>query len=56
VPSNDFVPVKAMVIDYEQAFEPLIVEIIGRLDEIGDEVDGVISEAERKQMITKLES
>lgn len=43
-------------IRYDISDEELIVEIIGRLDEIGDKIDGEIDENEQKEMLRLLES
>jgi hypothetical protein len=39
-------PIKPLTIDYEAAYEDAIVEAVGRLDEIGDLIDGTVDEAE----------
>ncbi|SRR6266571_6418972 len=39
-------PVAPIVIDYDSSAEELIAEIIARLDEIGDEIDGVVTDVE----------
>jgi hypothetical protein len=39
-------PIAPLGIDYEDAWEDAIVEAVGRLDEIGDLIDGEISDAE----------
>lgn len=41
-------------IAYDPRDEELIVEIVGRLDEIGDGVDGDIDEGERAEMLRRL--
>jgi hypothetical protein len=39
-------PVVPVRIDYEEAYEDAMVEAVGRLDEIGDLIDGTVDEAE----------
>jgi len=39
-------PIRPIDIDYEEACEDAIVETVGRLDQIGDLVDGDVSPAE----------
>lgn len=41
-------------IQYDAVDEDLIVEIVGRLDEIGDQVDGFIDDNEQNQMLQTL--
>jgi hypothetical protein len=41
-------------IRYDRASEDEIVEIVGRLDELGDSIDGDISEAELVTIMAKL--
>lgn len=48
--------IRPINIEYDLSDEELIVEIIGRLDEIGDKIDGVIDETEQKEMLRLLES
>jgi hypothetical protein len=38
-------------IEYDKDDEELIVEIIGRFDEIGDDIDGEVSSMEQKDML-----
>ena len=42
-------------IEYDAVDEELIVEIIGRLDEIGDQIDGNVDDVERAEMLNILE-
>jgi hypothetical protein len=42
-------------IAYDTDDEALIVEIVGRFDEIGDKIDGEIDDNERKEMLRILE-
>jgi hypothetical protein len=42
-------------IAYDKCHEDLIVDIIGRLDEIGDKIDGVVDSAELMAMLRVLE-
>lgn len=48
--------VRPIAIDYDASDEDLIVEIIGRLDQIGDKIDGAVDEAEREDMLKILEA
>ncbi len=41
-------------IEYDADDEEMIVEIIGRLDEIGDRIDGHIDAAEQQEMLRSL--
>ena len=45
----------AIDIEYDSRDEELIVEIIGRLDEIGDLIDGDIDDNEQKNMLQSLQ-
>jgi hypothetical protein len=47
-------PRRPLNIEYESVAEDIIVEIIARLDELGDEIDGTISAEELKQMINNI--
>ncbi|GAB1361481.1 hypothetical protein MASR1M32_07170 [Rhodobacter sp.] len=47
-------PIRPVDITYDTDGEDTIVEIIARLDEIGDLVDGLVDEAEREDMIRRL--
>jgi hypothetical protein len=47
-------PVRPIAIDYEVASEAAIVEVLARLDEIGDLVDGAVDDAEIRTMISGL--
>jgi len=47
-------PVKPLRIDYEDAYEDAIVEAVGRLDEIGDLIDGTVNDAEVEVLLTAL--
>lgn len=46
--------VSPVTIDYHQPAESAIIEIIARLDEIGDEIDGEISSEEIDDMLRSL--
>ncbi|QOF70837.1 hypothetical protein IG197_24105 [Aminobacter sp. SR38] len=46
----------AIDIEYDALDEDLIVEIIGRLDEIGDIIDGEVDDNEREAMLRSLEA
>jgi hypothetical protein len=47
--------VKPLPIGYEPDVEDAMIEIVARLDEIGDAIDGVVSESELDAMIHRLE-
>jgi len=47
-------PIRPIDIQYDPLSEDVIVEIISRLDELGDTIDGTISEAELKKMLQLL--
>ena len=47
-------PIKPIEIDYDITVEDLIADVISRLDEIGDLIDGTISEEKLKMMIRQL--
>jgi len=49
-------PVRPIDIEYDARDEDLIVEIIGRLDEIGDLIDGEVDDNEREEMLRILEA
>ncbi len=53
--SNDKTPTKPIDIDYENEHEEIIIEAIARLDEIGDLIDGHISEKEIDEFIQLLD-
>jgi hypothetical protein len=46
--------IRPLHIEYQQAFEDEIVEAIGRLDEIGDIIDGEVSPEEALDLIRLL--
>jgi hypothetical protein len=46
--------IRPIGIEYDANDEALIVEIIGRLDEIGDQVDGRIDAREQEEMLRAL--
>jgi hypothetical protein len=48
--------VKPIAIDYELQFEDAIVEAIGRMDEIGDAVDGKLDDEEIQGLLDELEA
>lgn len=47
-------PITAIQIDYEEHDELLIVDIVARLDEIGDLIDGIIDFDEKREIFFKL--
>jgi hypothetical protein len=47
-------PIRPLPIDYQAAHEDDIVEVIGRLDELGDRVDGEIGSAEMDNLRDRL--
>lgn len=47
-------PVRSIDIYYEEAFEDLIASVIARLDELGDIIDGEISDKELTEMLSSL--
>lgn len=49
------IPIQPLGIDYDLRDEDLIVHIIGRLDEIGDLIDGHINGEEQAEMLRALE-
>ena len=51
IASDEIHPIE---IEYDVNDEALIVEIIGRLDEIGDQIDGHIDAREREEMLRAL--
>lgn len=48
-------PIHPIEISYETATEDVIAEIIGRITEIGDVIDGTIDDLEREQMLAVLQ-
>ncbi|AMS41597.1 MULTISPECIES: hypothetical protein [Aminobacter] len=48
--------VRPIDIEYDALDENLIVEVIGRLDEIGDIIDGEVDDNEREAMLRILEA
>lgn len=50
-PSGEIRPIE---IGYDANDEELIVEIIGRLDEIGDQIDGCVDAHEQEEMLRRL--
>jgi hypothetical protein len=48
-------PVRPIAIDYEPSQTEAIVEIVARLDELGDTIDGAISKSELHDMIASLQ-
>ena len=42
-------------IDWDPAWEEVIADVLHRLQELGDSIDGEVSEAERSTMIRRLE-
>jgi hypothetical protein len=46
--------VRPIQVDYDSKNEELIVEILGRLDELGDQVDGQIGTSELEEMLQAL--
>ncbi|MEW6776849.1 MAG: hypothetical protein AB1405_11180 [Bdellovibrionota bacterium] len=49
-------PISPIDIAFSSTFEDEIVEVLGRLDELGDLIDGNISEKELDGMIARLET
>ncbi|KRF27245.1 hypothetical protein [Phycicoccus sp. Soil802] len=47
-------PILPIAVDYEDFYEDAIVEAVSRMDELGDEVDGHISEAEGRLLLQLL--
>lgn len=47
-------PTQPIEIDYDPHYEGCIVEVISRLDEIGDLIDGSITDSEISAMLSKL--
>jgi hypothetical protein len=47
-------PIRPLDIEYEASREGDIVEVVGRLDEIGDRIDGNPSEQEQRQWLASL--
>ncbi len=47
--------VRPIDIEYDAMDEELIVEIIGRFDEIGDLIDGIIDDNEQEEMLRALQ-
>jgi hypothetical protein len=47
-------PIRAVGIEYEAAWEDAIVEAVGRLDEIGDIIDGEVTDDEALSLIRGL--
>ncbi|MGM1017314.1 MAG: hypothetical protein ACQEW8_07235 [Actinomycetota bacterium] len=48
-------PAAPIDFEYEGRFEDEIVEVLGRLDELGDVIDGVVSAAEIRRLLDLLE-
>lgn len=46
-------PVTPLLIDYEPEHEDAIVEVIGRLDEIGDVIDGEVPDDGRSRVSSR---
>lgn len=49
-------PILPLDICYDEPDEDLIVEIVGRFDEIGDVIDGTIDDIEQQQMLAALQA
>ena len=47
-------PIRPINVEYDPVWEELINEVLGRLDELGDEIDGTVSDKERASMIEAL--
>ena len=47
-------PIRPVDIDFEAADEESIFEVLGRLDELGDRVDGVVSSRELEKMLAAM--
>jgi len=54
-PQSAAEPVRPVDFVFDQASESLIVDVLGRLDELGDTIDGTISQEELNRMIERLE-
>lgn len=54
LPVQPSCPIFALNIEFDQTHENLIVDCLGRLDELGDEIDGTISTEEMDAMIADL--
>jgi hypothetical protein len=48
-------PITPLVITYDATHEDMIVDIISRLDELGDLIDGTIDDAELAMMLHEIE-
>ena len=53
VPPGPIVPLK---IAYEQKCEDAMVEVIARLDELGELIDGTVSQEEKEEMLRHLDA
>jgi hypothetical protein len=47
--------IQSIEIDYEAEAEDVIVNALGRMNELGDEIDGVITTAEADKLLSALE-
>ena len=54
VASRDLRPLRPIDIEYDPAWEELIVEVLARLEALGDLVDGNVSDDERGSMVEAL--
>ena len=48
-------PIQPIDIAYDPVAEEVIVEVVGRLTEIGDVIDGTVDDIERQKMLKDLE-
>lgn len=54
IPNSSLGSTKPRLVEYDRDAEGIIIDIIGRLDEIGDSIDGKICKEELDMMISKL--
>jgi len=54
IATNASEPIVPIQIDYESEYEDSIVDVLSRLDELGDAVDGAIDETELNSLIHSL--
>jgi len=47
-------PISSIAIDFEAPFEQAIADVISRLDELGDSIDGVIGDEDLQDMLRSL--
>lgn len=56
VSGADLGPVEPLNIQYDVSYEDEIAEVISRLDEVGDQIDGVVEDHEKIELLRKLSS